>query len=188
MSSLKLIRGIVKDAKHSTFTQATSYGSGQHAQTSVTNTDFVDLWLDVDGRDVPVRALSNMPFLPGHSAIFVMRNGVVIYIRNETADRSHFVRTTMLRGESFILNTSMVLFFAGLIALMPVAGGAPIAHIVIPMLLSPFVAWAWSVWSRRRVRADVAALIWAASRSSSSNDQKRAELESKSRRKTGADG
>lgn len=162
MSTLKLIRGIVKDAKHSTFAQTTTYGSGQHAQTSTTKTEIVDLWLDVDGRDVPVRALSNMPFLPGHLATFVLRSGVVIYMRNETAERSHFVRTTMLRGEAFILNSSMVVFFVGLIALMPVAGGAPIGHIVVPMLLSPFVAWAWSVWGRRRVKADVLGLVRAA--------------------------
>lgn len=159
MSALKLIRGIVKDAKHSTFTHTTSYGSGQHAQTSTTSTDVVDLWLDVDGRDVPVRALSNMPFLPGHVATFVLRNGTVIYMRNETADRSHFVRATMLRGESFILNTSMVIFFAGILALIPVGGGAPIVHIVIPMLLNPLVAWAWSVWGRRQVKADVLGLV-----------------------------
>ena len=45
---------------------------------------------------------------------------------------------------------------------MPVVGGAPILHIVIPMLLSPFVAWGWSVWGKRRVKAEVMELVQAA--------------------------
>lgn len=159
MSSLKLIRGIVRDAKHSTHTQATNYGSGKHATTAVTNTDIVDLWLDVNGRDVPVRALSNMPFLPGHQATFVMREGIVIYMKNETADRAHFVRSELLPRESLVLNSSMCVFFAGFIALMPMVGGAPIGHIVIPMILNPLVAWAWSVRGRKRVRNEVQTML-----------------------------
>ena len=119
MSALELLHGIVKDAKHSTFTQTTSYGSGQHTQRSTTSPDIVDLWLVVDGRHVAVRALSNMPFLPGHVATFVRRNGVVIYMRNETSGRSHFVRSLMLRGESFVLNSSMVVFFIGFLLSCP---------------------------------------------------------------------
>lgn len=156
---LKVVKGIVKDAKHATHIQTTSYGSGAQAQTSTTRTDYMDFWLDVDGRDVPVRALSNMPFLAGHHATIVMRNGVVIFLRNDTADRSHFVGSMLVRGESLVLNGSVVLFFAGMLALIPVAGGAPIGHIVIPMLLSPFVAWAWFARARRRVKADVVGLL-----------------------------
>lgn len=158
MSALKVIRGVVKDAKHATHTQTTTYGSGSHAQSSTTKTDYVDLWLDIEGRDVPIRALSNMPFLAGHSATFVMRDGIVIYMRNETADRSHFVRSTMLRGETLVANGSLVLFVLGGFGLLPLGGGAPLAHIVIPMLLSPFAAWGWSIWGRRRVKAEVFAL------------------------------
>lgn len=159
MSALRIVKGIVKDFKSDTYTYTATYGSGDHAQTSTTSTEYVDLWLDVDGRDVPIRAFSNMPFLPGHHATFVLRDDVVIFLRNDTADRSHFIGRLLVPREGFFLNASGLLFFAGMFALIPVAGGAPIGHIAAAMLLSPFVAWAWSARARRRVKRQVSALV-----------------------------
>ena len=162
MSALKVVKGIVKDARCATHTQTNTYGSGDLAQTRTTNTDYVELWIDLDGRDVLIRATSDMPFLAGHHATFIIRDGVVLFLRNDTVDRSHFIRQMLVRGESLILNASVVVFFGGILAFIPVAGGAPIAHIAVATMLCPFVAWAWSARARRKVKTDILRVLHAA--------------------------
>lgn len=156
MPALRLIRGIVKDTKNSTLSRVQQYGSGKNATVGTVTTDYTDVWLDVDGRDVPLQAQTFMRFLPGHAATCVTRDREPIFLRNDTTGEYTFVSDRIVSWQLPIMTITILLFVAGMLGLMLVMGGAPIGLYVTGMLLSPFVA-GFMVW---RAKRQTKAAVW----------------------------
>lgn len=155
MPKLKLIRGVVKDAKTSTVSEVKQYGSGKDASVYTETTNYTDVWLDVDGRDVHARAEAYLPFLPGHTAMFVAKHGYFIFLHNENSGKYRFVSDHLVRGQGAIMTTSLVIMIVGFVV-FGVSQGAPlVVFYSCLMMLCPFVA-GYFVWSaRRKTRAAV---------------------------------
>lgn len=162
MPSLKLVRGTVKDVKNSTVSRVQQYGTGKDASVGTVTTDYTDVWLDVNGRDVPLQAQVYMRFLPGHMATCVTRDREPIFLLNESTGEHTFVVDRLVPWQLPIMTITLLLFVAGMLGLMLVMGGAPIGHYVSAMMLSPFVA-GFMVWrAQRQTKAEVRQMVeWA---------------------------
>lgn len=157
MGKLKLIRGIVTEAKVSTLTGVTK-ANGKDAEISSISTDYTDLWLTCDGKDIPVRVAVRVPFLAGHTVAIVQRGQTALYLCNETTGQSMFTER-LFWWETFAFGASFLICILALLSMMLVGGGAPILHIVVPMIVCPIVVGIGIFRARSRLKGKVRALV-----------------------------
>lgn len=160
MSKLKVIRGAVLEAQHSTINEVSQIGSGDTSTVSSRPVSHALLWVSVGDKAIPIKLDGfELPFRVGQQGAFVLRGNQTIFALNETTTQWSAIRARMVPWAETAGFWALITFVVGLFALLPLGGGAPIGPFVTACLLSPFPVGVLIWRARKRTYAECRELL-----------------------------